>query len=130
MKSNKRAQREAKRLFRTCLAHGLLDENRARRTAYETAATGQRDRVPILAHFLRLVRFYAAEHTAAIESAAPLPGDVGVDLRASLARRYGRDLAATFTVHPQLIGGVRIQVGSDVYDGTVRAGLAALEKSF
>jgi F0F1-type ATP synthase delta subunit len=29
-----------------------------------------------------------------------------------------------------LIGGVRIQVGSDVYDGSVRAGLAALEKSF
>ena len=29
-----------------------------------------------------------------------------------------------------LIGGLRIRVGSDVYDGSVRAGLAALEKHF
>jgi F0F1-type ATP synthase delta subunit len=28
-----------------------------------------------------------------------------------------------------LIGGMRIQVGSDVFDGSVRAGLSALEKS-
>jgi F0F1-type ATP synthase delta subunit len=29
-----------------------------------------------------------------------------------------------------LIGGMRIQVGCDVYDGSVRAALDALEKSF
>jgi F0F1-type ATP synthase delta subunit len=29
-----------------------------------------------------------------------------------------------------LIGGLRIQVGSDVYDGSVRARLASLEQSF
>jgi F0F1-type ATP synthase delta subunit len=29
-----------------------------------------------------------------------------------------------------LIGGVRIQVGSDVYDGSILAGLVALENSF
>jgi F0F1-type ATP synthase delta subunit len=33
----------------------------------------------------------------------------------------------TFTENPTLLGGVRIQVGSDVYDGSIRARLNALE---
>ncbi len=45
-------------------------------------------------------------------------------------RRYGAALRTTFVLQPALIGGLRIQVGSDVYDGSVRAGLAALERSF
>jgi F-type H+-transporting ATPase subunit delta len=36
-------------------------------------------------------------------------------------------MKATFTVNPSLVGGMRIKVGSDVYDGSVRARLAALE---
>ena len=41
-----------------------------------------------------------------------------------------RDSRTIFGHRPALIGGMRIQVGSDVYDGSVRAGLAALEKKF
>jgi F0F1-type ATP synthase delta subunit len=32
-----------------------------------------------------------------------------------------------FAVDPALIGGLRIQVGSDVYDGSIRARLATLD---
>ena len=45
-------------------------------------------------------------------------------------RLYGSELATSFIDRPSLIGGMRIQVGSDVYDGTVQSELAALEKSF
>jgi len=51
-------------------------------------------------------------------------------IEAGLKRRYGPGLTAVFAHRPALIGGMRIQVGSDVYDGSVRAGLAALEQSF
>jgi F-type H+-transporting ATPase subunit delta len=40
---------------------------------------------------------------------------------------YGAGVEATFTENPALIGGMRIKVGSDVYDDSVRARLAALE---
>ena len=36
----------------------------------------------------------------------------------------------SFVENPSLIGGMRVRVGSDVYDGSVKAGLVALEKSF
>ena len=47
-----------------------------------------------------------------------------------LARRYGRAMATTYVVDPTLIAGMRLKVGSDVYDGSVKGGLAALEARF
>jgi F-type H+-transporting ATPase subunit delta len=129
MQSNKKARREARQLFHFCRVNGLLDENRIRQVVGHVAAAGYRNGPGILAHFLRLVRFDRAQHTAAIESAVPLPADLRAAIEAGLTRRYGPGLATEFTHRPSLIGGVRIQVGSDVYDGSVLAGLAALQKS-
>ena len=60
-------------------------------------------------------------HTAIVESAAPLAGSVRDDVQAGLARIYGPGLETSFGENPALIGGMRIKVGSDVYDGSVRA---------
>jgi F-type H+-transporting ATPase subunit delta len=51
-------------------------------------------------------------------------------IKNNLARRYGPGLNVSFWVNPELIGGVRIKVGSDVYDGSVAARLAALDNTF
>ena len=130
MKISKRAKREAKQLFRLCLTNGVLDENRVRQVVQHLVAAGRRECPAILSHFVRLVKLDLARHTATIESATPLPADFQAAIEAGLTRRYGRGLATAFAHRPALIGGMRIQVGSDVYDGSVRAGLAALERSF
>ncbi len=130
MKIKKRARREAKQLFRMCLVNGMLDENRVRHVVQQVVAAGQRDCPAILSHFGRLVKLDLTRHTAIIESATPLPADLQASIEAGLTRRYGPGLTTGFAHRPALIGGMRIQVGSDVYDGSVRAGLAALEKSF
>jgi F-type H+-transporting ATPase subunit delta len=77
-----------------------------------------------------LVKLDLAGRTATVESAAPLPPDLQAAVEAGLTRRYGPGLATAFVDRPELIGGMRIQVGSDVYDNSVRGALAALEKSF
>jgi F-type H+-transporting ATPase subunit delta len=130
MKINKQAKREAKQLFRYCLVTGLLDENRVRNVVQHVIAAGHRDRLAILSHFRRLVKLDLAQHTATVESAALLPPDLQAGIEAGLTRRYGPGLSTAFAQRPELIGGMRIQIGSDVYDGSVRAGLAALEESF
>jgi F-type H+-transporting ATPase subunit delta len=76
------------------------------------------------------VKLDRARLTAHIESATPLPIDLLSNIEQSMTRRYGLGLATAVAVSPALIGGIRVQVGSDVYDGSVRAGLAALERSF
>jgi F-type H+-transporting ATPase subunit delta len=128
--STKKAQQQAKQLFRLCVVNDLLDQNRARLVVQHVAHAGYRGCPAILGHFLRLVKLDCARHTANIESATPLPADLLVAIQGGMARRYGPGLTTAVALSPSLIGGVRIQVGSDVYDGSVRAGLAALERTF
>jgi len=130
MKATRQARREAKELFRLCLVNGLLDEARARQTVRQLIEIKPRGYLGTLSAFRRLVTLDAEEHTAKIESSAPLPPELQAQLKASLTGAYGPGLNTSFADNPALIGGVRIRVGSDVYDGTVKGRLAALEQSF
>jgi F-type H+-transporting ATPase subunit delta len=130
MKITKKAKREAKQLYRFCLVNDLLDENRARQVAQRVLATGKRDCLSIVTHFLRLLKLDCARHTATIESVTPLLADLQSAVQAGVAHRYGLGLTTKFVQRPELIGGMRIQVGCDVYDGSVRARLEALKRSF
>jgi F-type H+-transporting ATPase subunit delta len=51
-------------------------------------------------------------------------------VKAHLEQRYGSGLDVGFAVNPALIGGLRVKVGSDVFDGSVKGRLASLEESF
>jgi F-type H+-transporting ATPase subunit delta len=130
MASNQQAKRKAKQLFRLCLVQDSLDENRVRQVVQRVATAGRRDCPAILGYLYRLVRLDRAQHSANIESATPLAGDLQAAVERSLTRRYGSELVTSFAHLPSLIGGMRIQVGFDVYDDSVLAGLEALEKSF
>jgi len=130
MKTTKQTKREAKRLFRFCLVDGLLDAARTRQVVQKIIDAERRGRLAVLSHFQRLVRLDLARHTAQVESAMPLPEDLRASVQAGLARTYGPGISASFAHNPELIGGMRIKVGSDVYDGSIRARLAALERGF
>jgi F-type H+-transporting ATPase subunit delta len=129
MKITKQARHETRQLFRACLANGLLDENRAREAVRLVIERKPRGYRPLLSQFQRLLQLDVARHTARIESAAGLPPQFQAQARADLERRYGGGLTFIFTQNPALLGGVRVQVGGDVYDGSVRARLAGLRES-
>jgi F-type H+-transporting ATPase subunit delta len=127
MKAKRKVKRAARQLFRLCLVNGVLDERRTRQVAERIAASRRRGALAILSDFLRLVRLDSDRHTALVESATPLVPGMREGIRAGLTRVYGPGLDTTFAENPALIGGMRIKVGSDVYDDSVRARLAALE---
>lgn len=130
MKKTRQTKREAKRFFRLCLVNGLLDEGRTRQVVQGIVKVNRRGGLALLSQFRRLVRLECARHTAEVESAVPVPSDLRASIEAGLARAYGPGISASFVHNPGLIGGMRIKVGSDVYDGSVRARLAGLEKNF
>ena len=130
MKISKQVRRDAKQLFKSCLVNGLLDENRARQAVQQLIELRPRGYLAILSHFERLVKLDVERRTAKVESAVPLDQDIQSEIQNGLTRRYGQGLAISFSQNPALIGGLRIKVGSDVYDGSVQARLNALQESF
>lgn len=130
MKISKQARRDGKSLFNSCKANGVLDENRVRQTVSAVIAQKPRGYVGILSHFQRLVKLDIERRTARVESAVAPSDALQQSVKANLAARYGQGLTVAFAVNPALIGGLRVKVGSDVYDGSVKARLAELEANF
>lgn len=79
--------------------------------------------------FRRLADEAAGRIDAHITSAAPLPPEALAKIKQALERATGKQVIATTSVDPALIGGVVAKVGSTVIDGSVRSALAQLKTS-
>lgn len=66
---------------------------------------------------------------AEIETAFPLDDSQLESLRTLMQTRLGRKVETTVRVEPELIGGVRMLIGDDVIDASVRGKLAAMSVS-
>ncbi len=129
-KSTRRARVEARRLFRACVVGGLLDEDRARIAVKRLAAARPRGALAILAELHRLTRLDRERHRAVVESAMALDPDLMRSVETRVVRSYGSATSTVFVHNPGLIGGMRVKIGSDVYDGSVRGALHALARRF
>lgn len=56
---------------------------------------------------------------ATIITAAPISAAQLDRLRAGLSQSYGRDLKLNLVIDPSILGGIRVQIGDDVIDGSV-----------
>ena len=130
MKISKQAQRDARQLFRCCQNGGILDEARMRQTIALLVQKKPRGYVEILSRLHRLVKLEIEQRAARVESAVVLSADVQSLVADRLKGIYGDGLDLSFAQNPGLIGGLRIQVGSDLYDGSVKKRLEQLEQSF
>ena len=130
MKISKRAQREARQLFRSCRVDGVLNEDRARQAVSLLIARKPRDYIEILSRLHRLIKLDLEQHAARVESATPLSVDLRTDVENRIRKIYGTGVDITFGQNPALIAGLRVQIGSDLYDGSVKTRLEKLEQSF
>ena len=127
MRATRKSKVEAKRLMVACMAGGVFDEARVRSTVTLLLEQRPRGYTAVLEQFMRRVRLQVAGNTARIESAAPLVVAERAEIVAGLERQYGTGLTIEFAESAGLLGGVRVQVGSDVYDGSVRGRLQRLQ---
>jgi len=130
MKVFKSARREAKQLFRHCVVDEVLDEARVREVLRKVAESKPRGYMAILSHLERLVKLEIRRRTARVESGVPLTPELTAQITNTLNQVYGRGLNILFTQNPALVGGLRIQVGSDVYDGSIQGRLRKLAETF
>lgn len=93
----------------------------------------QRDR---LTHLPDIARAYDAlldrelnRVRVGVRSAAPLPEAVEAEIAALARRLAGKDVIMSSEVDPELLGGVVLDVGGTVYDGSVRTRLARMSRT-
>ena len=127
MKISKDAARAARQLLRLSHKDGRLDGDLIKEITSRISAAKPRGYLAILQEYSRLLRLESEKLEALVESAIELGAQAGNDLVNDLRAKYGEELKAEFKVNPELLGGMRVKVGSDVWDGSVRARLNALK---
>ncbi|MEY2505532.1 MAG: F-type H+-transporting ATPase subunit delta [Verrucomicrobiota bacterium] len=128
MKINKETRQLARGLLRSSFVDGRLDSARVASLVKSLIEKKPRNYIKALDAYKRLLRLEVEKRSATIETATELAPEAGEQIVANLKRKYGGDLAARFVVNPELLGGMRIRVGSDVWDSSVRNRLQRLQQ--
>ena len=130
MKGNKQSRRDAKQLFKSCQVDGQLNEDRVRKTVALLIEKKPRGYFGTLQELQRLVKLDVNSRSASVVSAVELTEEQKQSVRDSLGRMKGGDVAIEFSQNTDLIGGMRVKIGDDVYDGSMKTRLARLEEKF
>jgi F-type H+-transporting ATPase subunit delta len=130
MKISKIAATTARRLFGLCQADGRLDETKLRAVISGLIEKKPRDYHAILVALQRLTRLELDRRKVTVESAVELDEATRRRVMDGLANQYGPDLQAQYEINPALLGGLRIRVGNDVFDGSVQGRLDRLANAF
>lgn len=130
MKISKTAAAAARRLFGLCQTAGRLDDGKLRTVISRLMADKPRDYKAILAALQRLTRLDFARREVIVESAVELDEHSRQRVVAGLKTQYGPDLAVQYKTTPDLLGGLRIRVGNDVFDGSVKGRIDRLAAAF
>jgi F-type H+-transporting ATPase subunit delta len=128
MKINKEIRRLSREMLRASFTDGQLDPGRIASLVDLLIARKPRNYIGVLKNYRRLLRIEVEKRRARIETASEVDRETGSTLVANLKKKYGSDLTTEFVVNPQLLGGMRIRVGSDVWDGSVRNRLERLQQ--
>ncbi len=120
MKINKEARALSRQLLRGSFTAGRLDQDRIRALVNGVIEQKPRGYIAALKNFTHLLRLELAKRHAVIESATDLDVVASASLLNELRAKYGADITSEFKTNPDLIGGLRISLGSDVWDGSVK----------
>jgi len=128
MKINKEIRRLSREMVRASFTDGQLDRGKIASLVQSLIAKRPRNYIGILQNYKRLLRLEIEKRHARIESSTQVSPETSARIVENLKKKRGRDLTAEFVLNPELLGGVRIRVGSDVWDGSVRDRLERLQK--
>jgi F-type H+-transporting ATPase subunit delta len=128
MKINKEIRQFSRQLLRASFTDGQLDRGKIGSLVDAIISRKPRHYIATLENYQRLLRLEVEKRSARVETAGELAPETSARLLENLKRKYGQDLTAVFAVNPDVLGGMRIRVGSDVWDGTVRNRLQRLQQ--
>ena len=127
MKLNKEIRQLSRKMLQASFTDGQLDPGRIASLVDSLVTRKPRNYIDALKNYKRLLRLELEKRHARIDTASEVDPAIRSEIEANLKSKYGNDLSSEFHVDPQLLGGMRIRVGNDVWDGTVRNRLERLQ---
>jgi F-type H+-transporting ATPase subunit delta len=128
MKINKEIRQLSREMLRGSFADGQLNSGKISSIIDLVTTRKPRNYVDVLKSYRRLLRLEVEKRRAQIETATEMNPATQSEVVTNLKKKYGSDLAPEFVVNPELLGGMRIRVGNDVWDGSVRNRLERLRQ--
>ena len=128
MKLNKEIRQLSRKMLQASFTDGQLDAGKVASLVDSLVTHKPRNCIDVLKNYKRLLALELQKRHATIETASEVDPAIRSEIVANLKNKYGNDLATEFQVDPQLLGGMRIRVGSDVWDGSVRNRLERLQQ--
>jgi F-type H+-transporting ATPase subunit delta len=128
MRTTKEARKTSRQLLKLSFTDGKLDEHKVNQVVQSVLTEKPRHFGEVLKDYQRLLRLEVAKHHAVVESATALNMNLSDLLVTKLKSRYGNDLTIEFKTNPTLLGGLRVKLGDDVWDGSVRNRLRTLQE--
>jgi len=128
MKINKEIRQLSRKMLQASFTDGQLDPGRVSSLVDSVIAEKPRNYIGVLKNYSRLLRLELEKRHATIETASEVDPAIRSEIVANLKSKYGNDLATDFHVDPQLLGGMRIRVRRNVWDGSIRNRLERLQQ--
>jgi F-type H+-transporting ATPase subunit delta len=129
MRVSQQSLQFARQLFRLSLADGQVSAERVGGVLAYLQRHPPRQPLAVLKHFHRLVAAQLAKNHALVEHGGAISDSLLRTIETALTQKYQRPIAATAQPNPDLIAGLRVRVGDDVYESSVAGQLAALVSS-
>lgn len=129
MSLDKKTRQFVRNLFKLSLEDGRVSESRVSEILAWVDKEKPRHGPTLLREYLRLITTEINKSVARIEHAGDLAPGALSKIAETFSERYGRPIETTAVANPDLIAGLKIRIGCDVYENSIASQLAALEST-
>jgi F-type H+-transporting ATPase subunit delta len=130
MRNSREARRLSRQLVKLSFTDGKLDQEKITKMVGSLVTEKPRHYVEVLKDYQSLIRLEIQKRQATVESAVEIDQGLKDKIAANLRSRYGDDVTVSYKLNSDLLGGLRIKIGDDVWDGSVRERLNRLQQQF
>ena len=129
MRADKKTKALAKQLFKLSVVNGAVSPEQVTGVLAYVEKVAPRNSLALLKLYQHAIVTELAKSHARVEHAGPLGASTLQLIAAAMTKKYSRPVTATAQANPKLLAGLRVRIGSDVYESTVSGQLATLSNA-
>lgn len=126
MAASKQTKLLAKQLFKLSLVNGAVSPEQVAGVLAWVEKNQPTQSIALLKAYQHRIVQELAKSRAVVEHAGAVSDATLRSIESAMTRRYSRVVTATAKPNPALLGGLRVRVGSDVYESSIAGQLASL----